>query len=76
MDLSATTDPKRIVFCGAVEICNAVGVNYKEIVYYVDKLGLPAFKIKSPEGRVTKWLALPEDLERWAREQRDKNLSA
>lgn len=65
---------KQFVYCGSRAICSAVGVNYKEIVYYVDKLDLPAFKIKTDNGRRTQWLATPDDLELWINKQRDKYL--
>lgn len=60
----------RLVYKGAKEICGAVGVNYKDISHFVDKKGLPAFKI---DGRGP-WIARPADLERWIQKQRDENL--
>ncbi|WP_319577653.1 hypothetical protein [uncultured Desulfobacter sp.] len=60
----------RIVFKGAKEICGAVGVNWREISYFVVKKGLPAFKI---DGKGS-WIARPDDLERWIQKQRDENL--
>lgn len=59
-----------IVYRGAKEICGAVGVPWKEIGHYVRDKGLPAFKIN---GSGT-WIALPEDLQEWVREQRNKYL--
>lgn len=60
----------RIVYYGRVEIGRAVGVPYKEVSSYVKHHGLPAFKING-KGH---WIALPEDLEVWIRDQRDRYL--
>lgn len=60
----------RLVFKGAREICGAVGVNWKEIAHFVEKKGLPAFKI---DGKGS-WIARPDDLETWILKQRDENL--
>lgn len=60
----------RIVYKGAKEICAAVGVNWKEIAHFVEKKGLPAFKI---DGRGS-WIARPDDLQKWIQKQRDENL--
>lgn len=61
---------ERIVYRGAKEICEAAGVNWKEINYFVSKKGLPAFKI---DGKGL-WIALPSDLKEWILEQRNQNL--
>ena len=58
---------KPIVYRGAKEICGAVGVPWKEISHYVRDRGLPAFKIN---GSGT-WIAIPEDLDQWIKQQRD-----
>jgi hypothetical protein len=57
----------RIVYRGAKEICGAVGVPWKEIGRYVREKDFPAFKVN---GSGT-WIALPEDLLEWVRNQRD-----
>jgi hypothetical protein len=61
---------KPIVYRGAKEICNAVGVNWKEMSHFVDAKELPAFKI---DGKGT-WIALHEDLLAWIKQQRSENL--
>ncbi len=61
----------RLVYRGAKEICAAVGINHKQMLHYVKKEGLPAFKLG---GNSKIWIALPEDLEKWIHEQRDKYL--
>ena len=58
-----------ICYKGAKEICEAVGENPKEMVKLVEKHDLPAWK-RDNRGS---WRALPEDLERWIRHQRDRN---
>jgi hypothetical protein len=55
---------------GAKEICDAVGENPKNIHDLVKDHGLPAWK----RGRRGAWRALPDDLRRWIREQRDRNI--
>lgn len=59
-------------FClkGAKDICDAVGENPKSIHALVKDHGLPAWK----RGAKGAWRALPEDLRRWIREQRDRNI--
>ncbi|QGY39657.1 DNA-binding protein [Pseudodesulfovibrio cashew] len=59
-------------FClkGAREICDAVGENPKNIHDLVKEHGLPAWK----RGAKGTWRALPDDLRRWIREQRDRNI--
>lgn len=59
-----------IVYVGAKEICSVVGIDYRQIALYVRNFGLPAFKISGQR----KWLAVPEDLELWMHEQRNKYL--
>ena len=59
------------IYRGSRAICDAVGINFKEITYYKEKHGLPVFKIQCREGRRTQWLALPDDLENWVKKQRD-----
>jgi hypothetical protein len=59
-----------LVYRGAKEICSAVGVNWKEITYFVSKKGLPAFKIDNKGS----WIALREDLLLWVAEQRNTHL--
>jgi hypothetical protein len=58
------------VYNGAREICAAVGINWKEITYYVENKQLPAFKI---DGKGN-WLALPSDLEAWVLKQRNESI--
>lgn len=55
---------------GAAEICKAVGQNSKEIKRLVDEKGLPAFKVDNRGS----WIALPDDLAKWLRAQRDHAL--
>lgn len=57
-------------FKGAKEICEAVGENPKNIHELVREHGLPAWK----RGARGTWRALPDDLRRWIREQRDRNM--
>lgn len=59
-------------FClkGARDICEAVGENPKNIHELVREHGLPAWK----RGTTGSWRALPDDLRRWIREQRDRNI--
>lgn len=61
-----------VEFClkGAREICDAVGENPKLMHDLVKDHGLPAWK-RDPKGT---WRALPDDLHRWMREQRDKHI--
>ncbi len=56
---------------GAREICDAVGENPRRINELVRDRGLPAWK-RDDKGI---WRALPEDLHRWIREQRDRHIS-
>ncbi|AMK10286.1 MAG: helix-turn-helix domain-containing protein [Pseudodesulfovibrio sp.] len=56
---------------GAKEICEAVGENPRNITDLVRDKGLPAWK-RDDKGS---WRALPEDLQRWIREQRDRHIS-
>ena len=56
---------------GAREICEAVGENPRNIIELVHERGLPAWK-REDKGA---WRALPEDLRRWIREQRDRHIS-
>ena len=56
---------------GAKEICEAVGENPRNITELVRHKGLPAWK-RDDKGS---WRALPEDLQRWIREQRDRHIS-
>lgn len=67
--MSQTSKP--LVYRGSKEICEAVGLDYKGMAKHVKDLGLPAFKIEGQKA----WLACPEDLQRWIREQRDKCLT-
>lgn len=60
----------RIVFKGAKNICSAVGINWKEISYFVIEKKLPAFKI---DGKGS-WIARPVDLEKWVEKQSKENL--
>ena len=61
----------RLVFKGAREICSAVGVDWKKMVFFVEQKGLPAFKI---DGKGS-WIARPDDLDAWILKQRNENLS-
>ena len=60
-------------FClkGAKDICEAVGENPKNIHDLVKDHGLPVWK----RGKRGTWRALPDDLRRWIREQRDRNIA-
>jgi len=60
----------KLVYKGAKAICSAVGVNWKEMTYYVSVKKLPAFKI---DGKGA-WIARPSDLADWVKTQRDENL--
>jgi len=55
---------------GARAICEAVGENPKQIVRLVNELGLPAWR----RAGTGSWRALPEDLKRWVRIQRNQHL--
>lgn len=55
---------------GAKEIGKAAGVSWKEVPRLVKEQGLPAFKIAGSSA----WIALPEDLRKWLRQQADKAL--
>ncbi len=55
---------------GAKAICEAVGENPKEIVRLVEEQGLPAWK-RDNKGA---WRALPDDLVRWLKKVRDRNM--
>lgn len=57
-----------LVYRGAKEICNVVGIPWKDIGHFIQHEGLPAWKIN---GRGT-WLALHDDLAEWLRTQRDR----
>lgn len=55
---------------GAKAICEAVGQDHKQISRLVRDEGLPAFR----RGGKGKWLALPSDLARWIKVERDREL--
>jgi len=59
-----------IVYRGAKEICDAIGVSSKQILRYVQQEGLPAWR-RREEGV---WYAIPSDVEDWIQKQRDKYL--
>lgn len=59
-----------LVYRGALEIGRAVGINAREIAFYVREKGLPAFKIE----RSKEWVAKPEDLVAWIDRQRETQL--
>jgi len=61
-------------FClkGAREICEAVGENPRHMHELVREHGLPAWK-RDTKGT---WRALPDDLRRWVRQQRDKHIGS
>jgi len=59
-----------IVVSGARAIGEAVGVNWKVLPVYVQEKGLPAFRI---DGKGA-WMALPDDLKKWAERMRDENI--
>lgn len=63
--LSTTTKP--LVYRGVKEISDVAGINNKRFKHYVEKLGLPAFKIEE-ESNV--WLASHEDLKGWIEERK------
>ena len=58
-----------LVYRGKKQIGMAVGISYAHVDWYVENRGLPAFKHN--DGH---WVALPDDLLQWVREQRDKHL--
>jgi len=58
-----------IVFRGVEEICGAVGIPKRQLSNYVKEHGLPAFKIAGKE-----WIATPEALTQWVKEQSRKSL--
>ena len=48
MATSEARKPASPLVCrGVKEISEAVGINHKRFKYYVDKLGLPAFRVES-----------------------------
>lgn len=59
-----------LVYRGQKEISSAVGINWKNFTYYVNRMDLPVFRIKE-NGT---WLALPEDLKEWLLEQKKKGI--
>jgi len=61
---------KPLVYRGAREIAEAVGIPWKEVNHYVSKKGLPAFKI----GGNGNWVAFPADLRKWLLEERKREL--
>lgn len=61
----------KIVYRGAKEICSVIGEDYKNIVYLVEKEGLPAWR-RNGKGL---WRALPKDLIEWMAVQRKKYLN-
>lgn len=70
-EMTTTELSHSICLKGAQAICEAVGENPRRIVDLVRYNGLPAWK----KGEKGAWLALPEDLHRWIREQRDRHIS-
>lgn len=58
------------VYKGAVEICEAVGLNPRDIAHYVRTYDLPAWKIN---GKGT-WRALEKDLVDWIYKMRNRYL--
>lgn len=56
-----------MVYRGVKEISLAVGINHQKFRYYVDHLGLPAFKLHR-ESNV--WHASHEDLVAWIEERK------
>ena len=59
-----------IVYRGAKEIGSVIGISEKQVGAYVTNHGLPAWR-RSESGL---WYALPEDLEKWIKRQRDQYL--
>lgn len=59
-----------IVITGAKAIGSAVGINWKILPQYVKEKGLPAYRI---DGQGS-WMALPDDLKKWAERMRDENI--
>lgn len=59
-----------LCYVGAKDICDAIGENSRNIAILVLDKGLPAWKTDS-KGT---WKALPEDLKRWLKNQRDMHL--
>ena len=68
--MAKTITRKPILFRGNKEIAAACGLPFKEINVYVQKHGLPAFKVNG-HGL---WLAFEEDLTLWLKAKRDEQL--
>lgn len=62
---------KIIVYRGAKEICSVVGEDFRAINKLVENEGLPAWRRRA-DGV---WRALPDDLEKWITNQRNKYLT-
>lgn len=60
-----------LVYRGAREICAVIGEDPRRLLFLVERENLPAWR---REGE-SLWRALPEDLERWLKEQRGKYLA-
>lgn len=50
------------VYRGAKKICEVAGINPKRFGYFVNELGLPAFKIDNDSNV---WMATADDLIAW-----------
>ena len=61
---------KPLVYRGRKEIGAAVGISYQKIAYYIEKRGLPAFKIDGCK----EWIALPDDLQAWIQAERPEEM--
>lgn len=59
-----------IIYSGAKAISEAVGVNWKNLPWYIREKGLPAFRI---DGKGS-YMAIPDDLREWILKMRDENL--
>ena len=58
--MSIITNP--LVYRGVKEISEVAGINPKRFKHYVDRFGLPVFKIDLDSNV---WLATHEDLAKW-----------
>ena len=55
-----------LVYRGAREVAGAVGINWKAVGKFVEEEGMPAFKMGG------NWVAIPDELEEWLRQQSRK----
>jgi len=64
---TTTSQPSLLVYRGVKEISEVAGINPKRFRHYVERLGLPVFKVYE-ESNV--WLATHEDVARWIEERK------